>query len=173
MTLLTSRQRVNALGGGLLLLVLGWLSALGFASWSLRGDTLNNGLATAALHTRNFEEHLTQTLQTVEHHANSVEAPGNNPALHQALNQQLLSLLRPTPHLRSLSVLDASGRVVASSNADNLGIQLDMSGFFPTAPPSAEVVRVGMPTAGRDLSTAAAPGSRLALRHSSCKRTAS
>jgi diguanylate cyclase (GGDEF)-like protein/PAS domain S-box-containing protein len=164
MTLLTSRQRVNALGGGLLLLVLGWLGALGFVSWSLRGETLNNGLATAALHARNFEEHLTQTLQTVEHHANSVEAPGNDPALHQALNQQLLGLLRPTPHLRSLSVLDASGRVVASSNTNNLGIQLDMSGFFPAAPPSAEVVRVGTPTAGRDLSTAALPGSRLALQ---------
>lgn len=164
MTLLTTHQRINILGGGLLLLVLGWVGALVFVSWMVRGEALNNGLATAELHARNFEEHLTQTLQTVEQHASSVEVPAPNRALRHPLNQQLFSLLRPTPYLRSLSVLDASGQVVASSNAENLGVRVDMSAFFPAAPATAEVVRVGVPTAGRDLSSAAAAGSRLTLQ---------
>jgi hypothetical protein len=78
----------------LLALVAGWLAALGFILWKLREDALANGLQTAEIHARNFEEHFSQTLQMVDLTASSLKvsdagqgtrAAARHPAAHAFL----------------------------------------------------------------------------------------
>ena len=140
------------------LLGLGWLAALGISLWRMREDTLAHAQALAATHTRNFEEHLTQTLQVVDLTAGSLE-PGPLTQVN-ALGQRLSVLMRSVPYLRSLSLLDAKGQVVASSNPANVGGRVGLDAFFPPADAQARLLRVGGPWRGRDLAGAALADAR-------------
>lgn len=66
-------------------------------------------------------------------------------------SRQLEYALLNAPHLRSLSVLNDSGEVIASTSSGNIGLRPDFAHYLP--PPSAisEVLRIGPPHAGRDL----------------------
>jgi len=132
------------------LLVVAWLSALSFTAWRLRQDALANAFVTASMHARNFAEHLTQTLQVIDLTAASLD-PGGEAIDPNELSRRLAVALRPAAYLRSISLIDASGRVVASSNVDNRGRQVPLSGFFPEAPVESTQVRIGAPWLGRDL----------------------
>jgi PAS domain S-box-containing protein len=132
------------------LLIIAWLSALGFTAWRLRQDALANAFVTASMHARNFAEHLTQTLQVIDLTAASLD-PGGEAIDPHELSRRLAVALRPAAYLRSISLIDASGKVVASSNSDNLGRAVPISGFFPPAPPESTQVLIGEPWLGRDL----------------------
>ncbi len=60
------------------------------------------------------------------------------------------SMVRGYPQLRSLSVLNEEGQVLASTSLGNLGLQVDM-GIFGVLPLSASKVATGRVLAGRDL----------------------
>jgi len=143
-------RKGSLLAALLLMLLFGWLAALGGFLWKSRNDALDNARQTAEIHARNFEEHLTQTLQIVDFSAHGLNAP--SPV--EPLTPRLLDLLRPSPSLRSLSVLDEQGRVVASTDAANLGMWVDLASYFPSAAIEADVLRIGMPQVGRDLHSA-------------------
>ncbi|HEX6735597.1 MAG TPA: ATP-binding protein, partial [Azonexus sp.] len=147
----------------LALLVVAWLSALLFTGWRLREDALGNAFVGANTHARNFEEHLTQTLQVIDLTAASID-PGGEEIDPQELSRRLTVALRPAAFLRSISLLDAGGRVVASSNAANVGLLVELADFFPLAPAESTQLRIGEPWAGRDLADgrAGSPGHPLA-----------
>lgn len=134
----------------LALLIIAWLSALAFTAWRLRQDALANAFVTASMHARNFTEHLTQTLQVIDLTAASLD-PGGEAIDPHELSRRLAVALRPAAYLRSISLIDESGRVVASSNGDNLGRAVPISGFFPLAPPESTQLLIGEPWLGRDL----------------------
>ncbi len=134
----------------LAVLVATWLAGLGFTVWRLREEALALATRTATTHARNFEEHLTQTLQMIDLTAAGFEAPPSGEV--SAAGKRLVSLLQPAPFLRSVSLADAEGRIVASSDAANVGVRLDFDRFFPPAAPGAELLRIGMPWRGRDFS---------------------
>ena len=140
----------------LLLLALSWLAAFSFTLWRLRAEALDNGAITARMHARNFEESFTQTLQFIELMADSIDPLNEKRSDYSELDQRLSVTLRPTPFLRSLSILDARGRIVASSSKDNLGYLVNVANFFPIGFPDSEVMRIGVPQRGRDFSQAIA-----------------
>lgn len=146
----TAAHKSPLLGALLLALFAGWLAALGFVLWKSRQDALDNALLTAEIHARNFEEHLTQTLQIVDFSALGLSVPANA----EKATPRLLDILRPSPSLRSLSLVDEHGRVVASSDPANLGMVVDLKVYFPMAQPDADVIRIGLPVSGRDLYSA-------------------
>ena len=142
--------------GGTSLVIVGvlvgvWLSALSLTAWRLREERLDDGFVAAAMHARNFEEQLTQTLQVIDLTAASLD-PGGEAINPQELNRRLTMALRPAAFLRSISLIDESGRVVASSNPANVDFQLDLAGFYPPAPAESTQVRIGDAWGGRDLS---------------------
>jgi PAS domain S-box-containing protein len=149
-----SHQRQTAFLLGLGLLLGSWLAVFALTLWQLRENALANAQATAVTHARNFEEHLTQTLQVIDLTAGSIDPTRDNRLDYAELGQRLAIRLRPAPFLRSLSLLDGKGRIVASSNADNLNLKIDVGNFFPDANREAEVLRIGMPWQGRDFSSA-------------------
>ena len=134
----------------IILLVVAWLSALSFTAWRLHQEALGNAFVSAGMHARNFAEHLTQTLQVIDLTAASLD-PGGESIDPQELSRRLAVALRPAAFLRSISLIDASGNVVASSNKDNIGRSMPLSGFYPEAPPESTQVRIGEPWLGRDL----------------------
>jgi diguanylate cyclase (GGDEF)-like protein/PAS domain S-box-containing protein len=149
-----AKQRRLAILLLLILFVAGWLAAFGYTLWRLRAEALATGHASARMHARNFEEHLTQVLQTIDLTAGGI-VPSRGPALDvRELNGRLEAILRPSPFLRSLSIMDASGHIVASSNAANLGLGVAIDGYFPLARADAEVLRIDVPRRGRDFASA-------------------
>jgi signal transduction histidine kinase/DNA-binding response OmpR family regulator len=66
-------------------------------------------------------------------------------------------LIAGSTYLRSLSLVDASGRVLASSSPQNLGLQIDWSRLGFAAAPGARLA-LGQPLFGRDIASGLAAG---------------
>ena len=60
-------------------------------------------------------------------------------------------MLRGSPHLRSLSLIDGQDRIVASSNPANVGHEVLTGDYLPINQGLQTVLRVGAPWQGRDL----------------------
>lgn len=116
----------------------------------LRQSALQGLQATAASHARAFEDYLTQSLNLVDLTlAELLETTADlAPAQRDA---RLKAALRRAPLLRSLSLLDEGGRVVASTNPDNLGRAIEFGPLQPQAPAGPSQLQLGRPWTGRDL----------------------
>lgn len=104
----------------------------------------------AAFYSRTFESHLTGILETGQRLADTIAAVS-----HERGSEEVAELfqraLRQAPFLRSLSMIDATGRIVASSNSGNVGHLVDIADYFPTTLPlTPPQVRIGHPWTGRD-----------------------
>jgi len=119
-----------------------------------RNEALNSGFQVARLMAQSFEVFLTQSLNA------SVLAAGQAVTLDRTLDDQtglqaeLQKILRGAPHLRSVSLLDAQGRVVVSSNAVNSGKAIGLGDFYPPLDANNLVLRLGHPWFGRDFADA-------------------
>ena len=118
--------------------------------YQTRATALDSGLRLVALHTRQFEDLFTQSMNTADVAISSVQITGLNPADLATATRDFLAILRHTPFIRSLSLLDSENRVVASSNANNLGKVISTANFYPEVSTERNFVRVGRPWTGRD-----------------------
>ncbi len=119
----------------------------------MRNNALNERLNHVVRNVQGVEEHLTQTFYLVGLTlANLEELSGYRPG--QAARQtqaRLEQIQRQMPVLRSLSLANRQGRIVASSVAANLGRKLDLSVLLPQVPvEQAGLLRFGLPWEGRD-----------------------
>ena len=147
--LLRAQRQLAVLASALLCL---WLLTLGYHGWERRHETLQSGLHAAELHARQFEDFLTSSLVSIEFGASNFNFLALPWVDGQDVDARLTDVVRATPHLRSLSVADASGRIVASSSATNLGERVGLGELYPQADPTVPVLRVGMRQTGRDWS---------------------
>jgi len=118
--------------------------------FSLRRAALEQHLEAAVGQARIVEDQLTQTLNlanlTLQGLAEAVTLPPE-----PASNAQLEQFQRRLLFLRSISATEPSGRIVASSNPDNIGHQISTAGWIPPSPdPAANFLRLGPLWAGRD-----------------------
>ena len=145
----------------LALLIGGMAAITAFTVGRLRTDSIAAGLEVSALHTRSFEDLITQNLHVIgliAAHAVSgvfeLTESGSAPARFGAT-------LARAPYLRSMSFVNADGRIVSSSNPDNLDLTIETSRFLPlvaggrnccvsVCPGSGAISSaVGLPRAGR------------------------
>lgn len=121
-----------------------------FSVLRLRSETIDAHRDIAAMYAHVFEDHLTQTMRFV----NLVLAQtlDSEPAKQSlpALSAQLTKTLRQTPALRSLSLLDAHGRIVASSNPENIGLSIRFDDYLPPRTAQAGYFGIGPLWSGRD-----------------------
>ncbi|MFZ2306675.1 MAG: EAL domain-containing protein [Rhodoferax sp.] len=102
---------------------------------------------------RSFEDQLTQNLNVVDLMLANLLTDATIDQTPAALGAHFQSELRRMPLLRSLSLLDAQHRIVASSNAQNLGRVVETTGYLPQvsgADDDASYLRLGTPWSGRD-----------------------
>lgn len=129
-----------------------WLGTLTYISWGQHNTALTKGLSDAELHTRNLENYLTQSLRIIELSATNFELHLQPDFDQHDVGKRLIDAVRAAPFLRSLSIADANGRIVASSASANLGKRVALDSLFPYADAAVQVVRIGTLQAGRDWS---------------------
>lgn len=139
-----------AVWGALTVFVGAMLALTGYALAQLHQNAITTGLDVAASKSRNFEDYLTQSLQVTAlavafvepHESGGIDVRSMQPLLKTALHQ--------APHLRSVSLTDATGRIVVSSNPANVGVTVNLDDFLPQVADSIGVLRIGRPWSGRD-----------------------
>lgn len=138
---------------GFLAIMLAFVASVGggtlYILQRLRAEIVADHLEISAMYARVIEEHLTQTLNIVdlalsraEQHRGSAPAAGMERFLYASLDE--------TPALRSLSLVDAADRIVASSNPANLGLTVAIADYLPPRSDQREHLRIGRPWSGRD-----------------------
>jgi len=142
----------RAVFGALTLFVGTMLALTGYTLWHLRQHALNVGSEVAIAKSRSFEDYLTQSLHVMELAAAYV-VPHAQGALKLAdIQRILMTTLVQTPHLRSMSLLDDTGRILVSSNPANVGVFVSQADFLPLTLGSQDLLRIGRPWGGRDFS---------------------
>ncbi len=140
---------------GLQVLLVAAIAAATFSNiYRQREATLAQHLLEAESQARIFEDQLTQTLNLA-----SVTLQGlpevldlSQPRQIEQSNKQLERIQRRLLFLRSLSAADAQGRIIASSNVENIGKRVSSDDFRPQAEglQAANFLRIGQPWHGRD-----------------------
>ncbi len=119
----------------------------------LREEALAGHLRQASLQVRSIEDHVSQNLHLIGLMLASLPEllVDPRPIAAQEHGKRLESIQRQMPAVRSLSIADAQGRILASSTPANVGKRVDFSGFLPAMDePREGVMRFGPPYAGRD-----------------------
>jgi diguanylate cyclase (GGDEF)-like protein/PAS domain S-box-containing protein len=136
----------------LLLFVCGVLAVTSYTLWRLRTDAINNGLEISAMHTRGFEDFLTQNLHVTELISANILHQGDKFKDLRSIDASFSSTLQHAPFLRSMSLLDEKGHISVSSNPANVGIHVATQDYLPIGNEDALILRIGRPWAGRDFS---------------------
>lgn len=134
----------------LLVLVAGVLSVTGYTLWRLRAESIAGALEVAAMHSRSFEDFVTQSLNVTELATINAVSPDGTQPDPRNVHASFLTTLRHAPYLRSVSLQDETGRILASSNEANIGLRVSVNDYLPRVTGVAEVLRVGQPWSGRD-----------------------
>lgn len=136
----------------LILAILVVCSGTAYIVYRQKNAVISESLIKTALQTKAFEEHLTRNLENIQHLADLVVA--GPPALKtQKIDVTLQQIVRQAPFLRSLSLLDSSNRIIASSNLGNIGKIPELQSFYPPETILSHTgLRIGSPWAGRDFS---------------------
>lgn len=141
----------------------GVLGLTGYSLYFLRTEAINSNFNIATLLVRSFENLITQSLDaTILASYNTI--PSDVKKLNVPhIEADLLLILRSAPYIRSLSLLDTSNRIIASSNRANVGLTVATDSYFPQADPGQKVLRIGTPWVGRDFSHGQVSTDRAAL----------
>jgi diguanylate cyclase (GGDEF)-like protein/PAS domain S-box-containing protein len=146
------QQLRKAFFAGLALFLLSTLALSAYSLWRLRTEAIADSLQVAAVHARSFENFLTQSLRVTEQAAINAAPVATDSASLKRLEHTLVATLRQTPFLRSLSLQDPAGRIIASSNPGNIGVRVPTQDYLPLADVEKEILRIGQPWSGRDFS---------------------
>lgn len=147
-----ARSTLRLLVGLQLLLALAVAAGVWAASAHLRSLALQNQLSHAQVQTHNLEDSVTQSMRLLHMHLRAVVLSAGTPAARlQQLQTGLQTVEATLPYVRSVSVLDAQGQIIASTQEANLGRRLSLEPLLPQVAPGAPgALRFGRPWRGRD-----------------------
>lgn len=121
---------------------------------SLRKEAVQTHRHIANLHAHTFDEHFSQTLEQISHTLDRIPLLNHDIASVSSLSPALEELLYNAPYLRSLSLINQEGLILASSSAPNIGITIATNHFLPIPFGETPILRIGVPYKGRDWSSA-------------------
>lgn len=117
--------------------------ALGFLGWSEHREILKSDMQRAALQARVLEDHATRSIELASLSLNylteqlvNADVLGGEAKAAPMLTQALASL----PFVRSINVLDASGRILASSTPADAGLTIALDRLGSTPGPGQELL---------------------------------
>jgi PAS domain S-box-containing protein len=147
----------NTLWLALAVFIAAVLAITGYVLARSHTQAIANSLEISAMHARGFEDFLTESLYFAELLASNglLQEQVQQEQLQQSLpriEQTLVAILRRAPLLRSMSLQDEHGRIIASSNRANLGLLVATDTYLPVTTRQADLLRLGQPWAGRDFS---------------------
>jgi hypothetical protein len=146
--MLHTRQLDRTLLLVLALFITAMLAITGYTLARSHAEAIANNLEISAMHTRSFETFLTQSLHLTEILATNAEPQDvDDEALRQSA-QGFITTLRHRPSLRSMSLQDEHGRIVASSNPANVGLLVATQDYLPLTNGQPAILRIGRPWSG-------------------------
>lgn len=134
----------------LLLFVTGTVALTTYALCRARNDAILNGIEISSMHSRSFEDFITQSLHVAELVGTNIVGLEGQFSDPDAAAKNLFRVLRQTPFLRSISMIDDRASIIASSNVANIGIDVVLDNYLPPATEKLEMLRIGIPWSGRD-----------------------
>ncbi|HEX8964277.1 MAG TPA: PAS domain S-box protein [Rhodocyclaceae bacterium] len=137
--------------------VIGVGLSTGYTIYRLRQKAIDEHFQIADMHAHAVEDHLTQSFNIISQTLANLGDIDDRLAAAQITRRFEIALLT-SPALRSISLLDAQGRIFISSNAGNLGARIDTADFLPPHGENTELPRIGRPWSGRDFGDGAPPG---------------
>lgn len=121
---------------------------------SLRQEAIQTHRHIANLHAYTIEEHFSQILQHSNITIDRIPLLSNESTSNIALSPVFTELLHNAPYLRSLSLLNDEGVIIASSHEANIGKKVPVENFLPIPFGETPLLRIGVPWAGRDFDNA-------------------
>jgi diguanylate cyclase (GGDEF)-like protein/PAS domain S-box-containing protein len=143
-------QKHRAFYGALALFFVCTFTLIGYTLWHLHAQAVSRGVEKTEIYAQNVESLLTQSLNTIDLVRSNILLLGVGGSDLRKLERSLVDALRSTPFLRSISLQDAAGRIVASTNPANLGVSVKTQEYKPTGSWIRETMRVGQTWFGRD-----------------------
>lgn len=134
----------------MLVFVAGIAASTAYTVHRLRAETITHYLMVASMHARAIEDHLTQSFSIVDQTLANASHASEEDLTPAQLSRHLEAALQISPALRSISVLDADNRIIASTNPVNLGVEVDSKDYLPPPSGNNELPRIGRPWSGRD-----------------------
>ena len=126
------------------------LGLSGYTAWRLSVEARIAAHNLTVLYADNFAQFIDNCLQATDWVLASVSTHATDALDSSQLDPLYQQSLSRAPFIRSLSVLDATGTTIASSNQANLGVVVGTQSFVPPASGDTSVLRVGEPWQGRD-----------------------
>lgn len=121
---------------------------------TLRQEAITTHRNIAKLHTYAFEEIFRQTLQNIDYTMDRIPHLSDGKINSPILFDIFIDLLKNTPYLRSLSLVNLEGIIEESSHPTNIGKRIMVDNFLPTPFSDAPLLRIGTPWIGRDFDVA-------------------
>jgi len=116
----------------------------------LKEEAINAHINVVKLQANTFSDHLDQSVNSLDLMFNSQATLWSLHQNKESLHKQFVALLKNTPHIRSINLLE-NNRVVLSSNPNNLNVSIELSNFYPKPFFNQSVLRIGSVFQGRDL----------------------
>ena len=145
-----ARQLRQYCFGALLLFVSATLALTSYTLWRLRAEAILNGIETSAMHSRSFEDFITQSLHVTDLIGANILGQEARLTDAEGMSRYFNRTLRHAPFIRSMSLLSDDGKVIASSNSANINIDVVLDEYLPPTPNALDVLRIGTPWTGRD-----------------------
>jgi diguanylate cyclase (GGDEF)-like protein/PAS domain S-box-containing protein len=121
-----------------------------YSLWRLHKEAAADIQEISAMHSRSFEDFLTQNFRIAELTTTNIANMDSRKKNFFNIQRSLLATLKNNPAQRSISLLDEQGRIIVSSNRANVGLQINTDNFFPTSTDSQNIFRIGVPWVGHD-----------------------
>jgi diguanylate cyclase (GGDEF)-like protein/PAS domain S-box-containing protein len=147
-----TRQLRKIFAFTLLLFISCMLTITAYSLWRLRAETVASMLEMSAMHSRSFENFITQNMKLVELTTFNVANMDSRNKNYFNIERFFVANLRNNPAQRSISLLDEQGSIIVSSNRANEGIIVNTDEYLPvqTQTQTKSILRIGRPWAGRD-----------------------
>ena len=124
------------------------VGAVAYTQARLKSEAIDNHTELARADARGLEDYVTQGLKSADLLLLGLSEVAN--VAPQQLPVRMMDTLRSVPLFRSISFLDAHQRLQMSTNQSNAGVKLERPDFMPQSDVPVDLLRVGLPWAGRD-----------------------
>ncbi len=117
----------------------------------LKDEAIKTHLKIAQIQVNTLSSQVTQTFDSVEFIISNLKDFLENNSDEVALKTHFKNILKNTPYIRSINILDEDKNIIFSSNYLNTNLSLNDSDFYPKPLFDKTILRFGNPWIGRDL----------------------
>jgi len=117
----------------------------------LKDEAIKTHLKIAELQVNTIASQITQTFNSIDFIISDLKKQLQTSNDELLLNKHFSEILKKSPYIRSINILDENKKIIFSSNSLNIDLHLDTNDFYPRPLFGKSILRFGNPWIGRDL----------------------